>query len=397
MEIGDAPLFTVGRGSDDSLQIADNALSRRHVQIERFGNVFIVTDANSSNGTKLNGAELTAPVALKNGDTLLLGDAIEITVELTNEFADYSSAGHSYQGAFVNNSTVSASDSPGSFFQSIFFIAPVFGTIILLLLGTVAFLLIDPGKPPIAQQHTTEDFPEKNPRPPRNDGDEEENDNKTVEPRQTPVPNNSNDNSKSPPTNQNNSAPISSDEERVEKFALQFLRDISGDSNAVLSSKQIALVNAKIKSLKNSGAFQANLKAAVSNKNAFEKVGQEHNLKANLAAAAALAKLSDSRGDAAATAGSIAPALRDYANVLGLELSNDVLIVTAAYAEGDAPNAIRDRIAALVKNTPNATVTTVRTVWFLHENNKLKPASFDFVLRFIAAGTIMQDPKSFGF
>lgn len=388
--------FTVGRSPDNNLQIANNALSRKHIQIERFGDIFVVSDAGSSNGTKLNGAELTAPVALQNGDVLLLGDTVEIAAEIEGALPVYTADSQSgYQNPRTSGS-VAAQETSGSIPTSIFFIAPVFGLVILVLVGVLIFVVSDRGRESvIVRQNNVEDFPEENTRP-RRDKDEEED----IDPRPTPSANRAAENSNNiPPANTTVSPvanPVSSEVEKVEKFALQFLRDISGDTNAVLSSKQTALVNAKIKSLKNSAGFRENLKSAGRSNAAFEKIGQEHNFKASFLAAAALAKMGDSRGEPTATAAAIAPQIKDYANVLGMELANDALLVVAAYSEGEPPNTIRDRVAALVKNTPNVNVTTVRTVWFLSENGKLKLAAFDFVLRFIAAGTIMQDPKSFG-
>lgn len=392
-------LFTIGRGADNNLQIADNALSRRHVQIERYGNVFVVSDAGSSNGTRLNGAELTAPVALKNNDKLLLGEAVEITIEIANEFADYASTAPNYNSAASNNYAASAQQSSGAFFQSIFFIAPVFGVFALILLFGIGFLLIDRGDDGnyVAQRNEIENLPDNNSDSSRNRNAAEES-NGEVKTQETPVAKPSNANSDSLPSNQTTATPISSEDEKVEKFALQFLRGIANvESNAVLSAKQLALINAKIKSLKNSGAFRENLKAAARGNAAFDKIAQEHNLKPSFITAAALAKLGDSRGEPAAVGGSIAPEIRNYANVISLDLPEEVLLTAAAYAEGNSPNDFRDRVAALVNKNKNTTVTAARTIWFLNENNKLKPASFDFVLRLIAAGTILQDPKSFGF
>lgn len=383
--------FTVGRSPDNDLQIASNALSRKHIQIERFGDVFVVTDAGSSNGTTLNGTELTQPVALKDGDTLLLGSAIEMAVVI--EGLNYVSGDYTTAKA-GNFSNASSQDESASFFQSIFFIAPVFGVVILVLLGVLVFVLRDGREPQIAQVNREEI--EENRRPPRNRNDDIDNE---EEPEDTPPVNrpNVNGNSNSTPSNTNSTPAPSSDEEKVEKFALQFLRSITGDTNAVLTSRQVALVNSKIKTLKNSTAFRENLKAAGRGNANFEKIGQEHGFKANFVAAAALAKLGNSRGEPTATANSITPGIRKYANVIGLELANDGLLVVAAYAEGEEPNAMRDRIANLANKTKNASAATVRTIWFLSENGKLKPASFDFALNFLAAGTVMQDTKAFGF
>ena len=46
--------FVVGRHSQCDLVIPDSNLSREHVIIERFGDVFTVRDLESSNGTTRN-------------------------------------------------------------------------------------------------------------------------------------------------------------------------------------------------------------------------------------------------------------------------------------------------------------------------------------------------------
>ena len=80
----DKERFAVGRHSENDLSIADGRLSREHLRIERFGDVFVVSELGSSNGTTLNGETLTDPVALKNGDKLSLG-GLEIKVEIASD------------------------------------------------------------------------------------------------------------------------------------------------------------------------------------------------------------------------------------------------------------------------------------------------------------------------
>ncbi len=57
--------FIIGRHSENDLCIPSGKLSRQHVKIESFAEVFIVSDCGSSNGTTLNGDDLSEPVALK--------------------------------------------------------------------------------------------------------------------------------------------------------------------------------------------------------------------------------------------------------------------------------------------------------------------------------------------
>ena len=43
--------FGVGRHSENDLSIPNGKLSREHIKIDRFGDVFVVSDCDSSNGT----------------------------------------------------------------------------------------------------------------------------------------------------------------------------------------------------------------------------------------------------------------------------------------------------------------------------------------------------------
>src|SRR6186713_1123015 len=65
--------FVVGRHSQSDLYIPDGRLSRQHLKIERFADVFVASDAGSSNGTLLNDTPLKDPIGVKDGDVLDLG------------------------------------------------------------------------------------------------------------------------------------------------------------------------------------------------------------------------------------------------------------------------------------------------------------------------------------
>src|SRR5687767_13149332 len=77
--------FVIGRHSENDLSIPNNRLSRQHVRIEAFGEIFVVSDCGSSNGTTINGSDLNEPVALKNGDILNLGGGLEIETEIISD------------------------------------------------------------------------------------------------------------------------------------------------------------------------------------------------------------------------------------------------------------------------------------------------------------------------
>ncbi len=70
------PIVTIGRSVDNVLEIPDPNMSRRHCVIERreSGEV-ILTDCNSSNGTKLNGRPVISQ-ELSSGDQVMCGGTV---------------------------------------------------------------------------------------------------------------------------------------------------------------------------------------------------------------------------------------------------------------------------------------------------------------------------------
>lgn len=62
----------IGRGSDADLQLLDQGISRRHVDIQFDGNVATAYDLGSTNGTSVNGHDVSSQM-LRHGDVLRLG------------------------------------------------------------------------------------------------------------------------------------------------------------------------------------------------------------------------------------------------------------------------------------------------------------------------------------
>ena len=65
-------LVNIGRTPDNTIQVRERDVSRRHCRIERFGAVWRIVDAGSRNGTLLNGQE-THTAILKLGDHVQVG------------------------------------------------------------------------------------------------------------------------------------------------------------------------------------------------------------------------------------------------------------------------------------------------------------------------------------
>jgi hypothetical protein len=62
----------IGRGSDADLQLLDQGISRRHLDIQFDGNFATAYDLGSTNGTAVNGHEVGSQV-LRHGDVIRLG------------------------------------------------------------------------------------------------------------------------------------------------------------------------------------------------------------------------------------------------------------------------------------------------------------------------------------
>jgi pSer/pThr/pTyr-binding forkhead associated (FHA) protein len=68
--------YLAGRGESCDLRLASEEISREHLEIVRQWDGVVVKDLGSKNGVLVNGALLTAPQRLRDGDTVQVGPAI---------------------------------------------------------------------------------------------------------------------------------------------------------------------------------------------------------------------------------------------------------------------------------------------------------------------------------
>jgi len=72
----------VGRESQMAkFVIADPAVSRRHAQISRHGDAYVIEDLNSTNGTFINAKRVVGAVPLTPGDLIELGTAVTLSYD----------------------------------------------------------------------------------------------------------------------------------------------------------------------------------------------------------------------------------------------------------------------------------------------------------------------------
>jgi pSer/pThr/pTyr-binding forkhead associated (FHA) protein len=74
--LSEAP-FTIGRDATSGIVIREPAVSRSHAEVKPEGDGFVITGTGAT-GTRLNGAPLTTPAKLSDGDRIEIGSA-EIT------------------------------------------------------------------------------------------------------------------------------------------------------------------------------------------------------------------------------------------------------------------------------------------------------------------------------
>jgi FHA domain/Domain of unknown function (DUF1707) len=73
---GTGTSFSIGRTQDCDLRIADLSVSRRHAQLDRGEDGWLLSDVGSHNGTRVNGWLVREPVPVRPGDVVQFGSAM---------------------------------------------------------------------------------------------------------------------------------------------------------------------------------------------------------------------------------------------------------------------------------------------------------------------------------
>jgi hypothetical protein len=407
--------FAIGRHSNNDLSIPVSNLSREHLRIERFGSIFAATDQGSSNGTTINGGKLTGPVTLKDGDKLDLGGGLKIEVELVSEFSDPYASFHDIPAAAGDEpksaqepgaavpyvaSTPALPAGTGAIPKSVFYIAPLLGLVVIVIVGALIYTSAGnkngraAGTDPGGFQYSANEDEDEAP----SGGDT--NSSQNTEPGAVPRPSGNTEQgslgSNSSPVPGGTTLPA--DKGGAEQHVAAFMRAIAqNDPKAFLTGEQVGLVSARIKRFEGSGALADNINSARRNAAQIKSLAAAKNLKPQFLAAAALTKLGNQRGDALQAAQGMADVLDKLATQIGNELGEDCVLMMAAYDQGAAGDFLkmRNMLQDLATKSSESS-RTIRTIWFLNKAGKITPAEFDMAINFLAIGAIAQNPKDFG-
>jgi len=413
----DGEMFVVGRHSESDLCIPDGRLSRHHLRIERFEDVYVASDAGSSNGTTLNGQPLMSPTALNDGDVIGLGgfdvvadfesaapparksepEPFKVDAEPVPKAAPASDALPSAQG-MIAESQPEAQNASSS--MLLLLLIPVFGLILLLFGGGVIYLLVS--QPTTTAVTTTDDsddlYGDSNDKDDKDDGSTKTSNktNSTSVNSNSPVGSNT---STTVPSGSNtpSTTPLG-ETAKIEQNGSAFLRLIAQNNpRAFLTGEQAQRLSSKVKQLSGSSSLAENLKNAQKNSSALKSLASSKNLKPQFLAIAAVAKLGGGRGDVLQTAQGMTDILDKLTTHLGNELADDSLLVIAAYGQGTAGDfmKMRNMLQDLANKSPQSS-REIRSIWFLQKNGKITQGEFESALNFLAIGTIAQNPKEFG-
>lgn len=392
-------VFMVGRGPENDLAISDTRLSREHLKIERFGEVYIAKDVGSSNGTKYNGEALKDPVAVEHGDKFDLGGGLELTALLKDDQADGDDEdAPAAEPITPQLAAAAAAPAPSrSISPLIFLLVPAVGIILLLSVGGIYLLMRDSGTKVVASDDPGYSDSSEGDDGPKNDPIPK----KTTDPEASPTPTSGPNVSSSPigsdpidgtKTESNGKDPESS----VEESGAAFLRRIAqNEPRAFLTGEQSDIVAKKIKQV-TSSALADNINSARKNSAKIKEIAAAKNLRPQLIATAAITKLGNQRGDVVQTAQGMVDILAVLGTQIGNEFGDDALMMIAVYDQGAAGDTmkLRNQLQSLTTKFPQS-ARTIRSIWFLKSNNQITDQEYDFALRFLAIGTITQNPKGF--
>lgn len=386
----DARRFSIGRSTDNELVIEDSNLSRRHAVIESFDGPAHISDCGSQNGTFVNGKPVVGAVELHDQDLITFGGSQEITVEMRQESG--AGAGTDYAAspfgvpAPAHNSfppvDIGAAPAAGHPFP---FNAQVIAGAAAILILLVAGLLLAFNQKRTPSQLQTRNAPVVQAQDPPATSDPE-----------VPPPNDD----ESLTSINANVSPDSAELRIIEKNIRIVMSSISNDSSPFVPSDVVSQVSEKVGRYRGSSVLRDEMRAMKQRGlPELAAAAKTSGIKLALVVFVSLAKMdrNDGRGDPVTVGESMLPTLSKLRIIFGTELANDSLLVIATSDHPPTGNfhPLQLTISKMAK-AQRESVSKIRTVWYLHDQQKISGEEYELVLRFLAIGVIAQDPHHFG-
>lgn len=361
--------FTIGRDAHNDLVLDDARIARRHAVIENFDGGVLLYDCQSEHGTRLNNTPLGATGgALNSGDLITLGGACDLTVRLHTPAARLQAAPPPVAAHTPHEHVATSTSSPVGL--SVGVRAAVAATIALVFV-TIGLLML-------ARQQT--------PSRPRDNADT---DTTRATPDATAISDpTTSDAGARPPVD----ATATSDDE-LERAATRVVQRASGDDKPyVFPPEALADIRRQVEELRQSAALRADLTAMQRGARDVAAQARGAGIEPELVIYAALAR-SEAGGDAAARARALVPQLQQLRSTFGSDADSSLLLI-AAYTNGVGSRQSHPLLATIRRLVHNPFAE--RNVWYLRAHGGLSDAAYRFVIRFLAAGVIAQDPRRYG-
>jgi pSer/pThr/pTyr-binding forkhead associated (FHA) protein len=182
---------------------------------------------------------------------------------------------------------------------------------------------------------------------------------------------------------------------QIERACVEVMRRISSDDKPyVFSEKALQDIGRRAEECRADPALSSALNSLTGEGPALIRQARQENLEPALLIYTALAETMIARGNVTSNAQKALPDMVWLKATFGTGLAEGSLIMVAAYRMGVGTKKSHPLLASMRRVVKDP--LTQRNVWYLHESGAIDQESYNFVLTFLAAGAIAQNPRQFG-
>jgi hypothetical protein len=367
--------FRIGRGDDNDLVVADQSLSRRHAVIERVDGKVMISDCGSQNGTFVNQQPVSGAVALRDGDRIVMGSDCCFVVDLkSSSDAASDQAAEGGEGR-LRSSAVGARAVFGERFLSTPVLAMA-GVVALLIVAAMIAVLSHSGGTGGRRVYQ------------QSESDANENRNSSLA------------DSRDDRGRDDGATEAATSLEQIEKAAAQVMRRVSSDDRPYVfppnASRALEEIKRRVEQSKASPSLERALASLARNGATVAADARREGIEPYLVIYTALAEVESGKAalDVAAVARQALPRLLALRAMFGTEMADKSLIIVAAYRMGGGTKKSHPLLETMRRVVKNPLVE--RNVWYLYERGGIDADVYGFVVSFMAAGVIAQNPRQFG-